>query len=348
MKVRSLIEVISPQPGSKILVCDVHASESGALSILNDFYEQVSAWPDKSVTWYFVVSTPEFRETSNIKVKRFPWVKKGWLHRLFFECFCLKRIINQIRPQKSFSLQNKGVSCFKGHQIVYLHLPFILTDHRFSLIRDGKILWLYQNIVKKLIFTSLKKVDTTIVQTGWMKSSLMSKAHISEDKIVVLTPNIGNKVYSSYVDTPAHRKSFFYPATAFTYKNHFTLLKAVAYAVEKGLQDYSVTFTILPDENSYTQKLYSYASNKKLSINFIGPISREKVFEHYSQSVLLFPSFVESFGLPLLEAKMTGCYIIASDTPFAREILQDYDKVRFFEELDYKKMGDEILALQKL
>lgn len=348
MKVRSLIEVISPQPGSNILVCDVHASESGALSILNDFYEQVSVWPDKSVTWFFVVSTPEFCEASNIKVKRFPWIKKSWLHRLYFEWFCLNRIINQIRPQKLFSLQNKGVACFKGHQIVYLHLPFVLTDHRFSLIRDGKILWLYQNVIKRIIFSSLKTVDTTIVQTAWMKSSLMSKAHISGDKIVVLSPDIGTNVYSSYIDTTAHRRSFFYPATAFTYKNHFTLLKAIEYAVENGLQNYSVTFTILPNENSYTQKLYDYAINKNLSINFVGPVSREKVFEQYSRSVLLFPSFVESFGLPLLEAKLTGCYIIASDTPFAREILHDYDKVRFFEELDYKKMGDEILALQKL
>ena len=81
---------------------------------------------------------------------------------------------------------------------------------------------------------------------------------------------------------------------------------------------------------------------------FHGATRRDEVFKYFSKSVLLFPSYVESFGLPLLEAKMTGCYIIASDTPFSREILHDYDKASFFEELDYEQMGKEILKLQKL
>jgi len=63
----------------------------------------------------------------------------------------------------------------------------------------------------------------------------------------------------------------------------------------------------------------------------------------YAKSILVFPSYVESFGLPLLEAKLTGTYIIASDTPFCREILNGYDNVEFFEEMDYKKLGEQIL-----
>ena len=64
----------------------------------------------------------------------------------------------------------------------------------------------------------------------------------------------------------------------------------------------------------------------------------------YAKSILVFPSYVESFGLPLLEAKLTETYIIASDTPFCREILNEYDKVEFFEEMDYQTLGDLILA----
>ena len=42
----------------KILVYDLHASESGALAILDDFYSQVLNCPDKNIEWIFVVSTP--------------------------------------------------------------------------------------------------------------------------------------------------------------------------------------------------------------------------------------------------------------------------------------------------
>lgn len=343
----SLIEVICPTPGSTILVCDVHASESGALSILNDFYEQVKSWPDKSVNWWFIVSTPKYEETSNIRILRYPWIKKGWCYRLLFDFVYLKKIINRIDPQKVFSLQNKGLSCFKGPQYVYLHLPFVLTDHRFSLKKDGKTLWIYQNIISRLIFSSLRKVDYTIVQTAWMKSALKTKANISDDKILILSPDISTNSYWKYKDSIENRKSFFYPATAFTYKNHFTLLKALLYAQDRGLTDYNVTFTIRADENDYTKKLYDFSKENSLNVDFKGPIRRDEVFKFYSESVLLFPSYVESFGLPLLEAKITGCYIIASDTPFSREILFDYDKASFFDELDYEQMGKEILELQK-
>lgn len=123
-------------------------------------------------------------------------------------------------------------------------------------------------------------------------------------------------------------------------------MKAIKYAQEKGLDDYQVRFTIKADENKYTQNLFAYTKKYHLNVIFGGPISREEVFEKYASSILLFPSYVESFGLPLLEARMTGTYVIASDTPYSREILSGYDKAAFFCEMDYKAMGNEILKLQ--
>ena len=66
----------------------------------------------------------------------------------------------------------------------------------------------------------------------------------------------------------------------------------------------------------------------------------------YAHSVLLFPSYVESFGLPLLEARLTGTYVIASNCPFSREILDGYEKALFFDEMDYKMMAEHILRLE--
>ena len=82
-----------------------------------------------------------------------------------------------------------------------------------------------------------------------------------------------------------------------------------------------------------------------MNVKFNGPISREDVFLNYTNSILIFPSYVESFGLPLLEAKMTGTIIIASDTPYSREILNGYNKAYFFNEMDYKELGNIILKI---
>ena len=77
----------------------------------------------------------------------------------------------------------------------------------------------------------------------------------------------------------------------------------------------------------------------------MGQMPREKIFELYTKSVLLFPSFVESFGLPLLEGKLSGTYVLASNCPFSREILNGYEKARFFEAMDYETLGKEICII---
>ena len=348
MKELSLIEVLAPKPNSTILIYDVHASESGALAILNDLYNQISDYKDLTVKWIFIVSTPHYKETANIIVRRYPWVKKNWGFRYYFNKVTTRSILKVFNPDIVFSLQNEGIPFFKKEQLVYLHLPFILTDHVFSLKEDGKTLWLYQNIISKMIFRSLRKVNCTIVQTKWMKEALAEKGKVEKDKILVLHPDITSNNIRKYKDSADNRKSFFYPATAFTYKNHKTLLKAIKYARDNGLVDYHVLFTIRAEENKYTRELYSYATSNNLNVEFGGPISREEVFDKYAKSVLLFPSYVESFGLPLFEAKMTGTYIIASDTPYSREILTGYDKAIFFDEMDYQIMGKEILKLQSI
>lgn len=342
-EVCTLIDVIDPQPNTTILIYDVHASESGALAILDDFYNQVQKYADKSVKWIFVVSTPEYEETENIMVLRFPWVKKNWVNRLFFDNFTTRLIIKKYNPDKVFSLQNKGIPFFSKDQFVYLHLPFILTEHRFTIEDDGVKLWLYQNVIKSGIFSSLRTVKYTIVQTQWMKEALVKKVGLSPDAIIVQKPDISSNKIGRYIDSSRNRKTFFYPATAFSYKNHITLLKALKYAKERGLDEYKLILTIKENENKLTSVLSEYVKRNGLCVVFGGPIPRHEVLEMYTHSVLLFPSYVESFGLPLLEAKMTESFIISSDCPFSREILDGYDKVIFFSEMDYKGMGDAIL-----
>jgi glycosyltransferase involved in cell wall biosynthesis len=46
---------------------------------------------------------------------------------------------------------------------------------------------------------------------------------------------------------------------------------------------------------------------------------------------LIFPSYLETFGLPLLEARFFNAPIAASDRPFAREILEGYSNADFFD-----------------
>ena len=52
----------------------------------------------------------------------------------------------------------------------------------------------------------------------------------------------------------------------------------------------------------------------------------------------MFPSYIETIGLPLLEAKAAGTWILAADCLYARDMVGDYEKAEFFEPFSEKEL----------
>ena len=80
-------------------------------------------------------------------------------------------------------------------------------------------------------------------------------------------------------------------------------------------------------------------------ITFLGSISHEEVMQMYCQSVLVFPSYIETYGLPLKEASLCGAPIIAADRPFSKEILENYPNKLFFSAMDSHMLAKQLELL---
>lgn len=132
---------------------DVPAESGGALSVLKEFYNKYKA--DENNKYIFVVSKPEMEETKkNIEVLRYPWIKKkSWLHRLYFDYFVAPQLIKEYEVDEVLSLQNIIIPHTQIIQSVYVHNVLPLADYRFSIFED-RLLWVYQNILSRGIFTS--------------------------------------------------------------------------------------------------------------------------------------------------------------------------------------------------
>ena len=55
---------------------------------------------------------------------------------------------------------------------------------------------------------------------------------------------------------------------------------------------------------------------------------------------MVFPSYLETFGYPLAEARKLGAIVLASDTPFSRELLKDYKNAYFFNPFDATQLAN--------
>lgn len=312
-----------------VMVFDVPAESGGGLSVLNDFYNEVVEYNDKKINWIFVVSKPNLKEKDNIKVLQYPWIKKSWGHRYFFDNILAPRIIKKYNVDRIFSLQNVIVPYTKTKQILYVHnsLPFV--DHRFSLIKSP-LLWIYQNIISKQIRKSIVLADKVIAQTEWMKNEFVAETGVKENKIEVIPPKINVKVNKEFEPNRESLTTFFYPASGVVFKNHKIVVDACKLLTKNNIK-YNVIFTLKGDENNEISKIKKEVETHKLNISFKGSLKREEVFELYSKTVLLFPSFVESSPLPLTEALLHKCIILASNCSFSKEILASYKNAYYFD-----------------
>lgn len=312
-----------------VMVFDVPAESAGALSILSDFYNEIIENKDKSINWVFVLSSPTLQDAENIKVLNFPWIKKSWFHRIFFDHLIANRLAAKYRIDKIVSFQNILVPHTKVKQIVYMHnsLPFV--EHRFR-FNENRLLWIYQNIIGRMIIKSIKKADKTIVQADWIKRACLDKTGVQEDKVIVVPPKVKIAISEYFSPEKESTKTFFYPASGFSYKNHQLIVDACRMLKDKDVNDYKVILTLKGDESSEIAELYNIVTEERLPVEFIGSLDRKDVFAMYSKSILLFPSYIETFGLPLLEARLHKGIVFASDSKFSHEILDGYVNAYFF------------------
>jgi glycosyltransferase involved in cell wall biosynthesis len=319
----------------KIMVFDVPAASGGALTILKQYHEK--ALQDKVNQWFFVVSTPSLKESENVKVIKYPWIKKSWIHRLYFDNFIANRIVAKYEVDQIISLQNVIIPNVKVKQVLYLHQPLPFVEKKYKIYEDIKF-WIYQNIIGKMIYKSIRSADKVIVQTKWIQESAIKKAKVSADKFEIIKPEVDIEIKREYCQDDNQPIRFFYPASGYPYKNHEVIVYACRELKLHNYNNYLVTFTINGDESSKLSALKEIVVDEQLPIEFVGNIDSDKVFDLYSKSILLFPSYIETFGLPLLEARMHYCPIIASDCSFSKEVLENYNFVQYFNPYDHSEL----------
>ena len=309
----------------KILVIDVAAEYGGAKTVLDQFISDFKN--DKENHYLVVLGKLDYKDFDNVSFLRKEWVKKSYFHRLFFDYFFSKKIVKQYKPDLVLSLQNKTIGIRKIPQEVFFHNALPISQKKFKFF-ESKKLWFYQNIVGRIFRKSLKRADKIYVQAKWIKDALIKKWRLPGNCIIVKPPRVD---FTAHQDKHTHSSFLFYPANGELYKNHERLILALFRIWKDQMPEnrfplvLSGTLTDLPIN---VQKMVK--NNANFPISFAGKLSKDMMAEYYSKSILVFPSYIETVGLPLLEARMTGCTIISSDCEYSREVLSGYQDVFYF------------------
>ena len=169
--------------------------------------------------------------------------------------------------------------------------------------------------------------DQFVVQTPSMEKLLISK--FQDNVSTAILPFVAGT--ASYSREPkcseilnSHEYDFLYVASGEPHKNHEALLRAWDLLADENLYP---TLCLTLDECIASAVFNKFDFVAKLKIHNMGVLSHDDVLLLYKKSgALIFPSKLESLGLPLIEARRLGLPILAPELDYVRDVL-DTDEV---------------------
>lgn len=106
-----------------------------------------------------------------------------------------------------------------------------------------------------------------------------------------------------------------------------------------------MTLTISGQENKYARWLYAQWG-KVDSLDFAGFMTRRQLYETYAQvDCLVFPSRVETWGLPISEYASFGKPMLLADLPYAHETAAGSKQTAYFLPTDVEALKEKMKRL---
>lgn len=238
-------------------------------------------------------------------------------------------------------------------QLVYFHQSIPLYSRKWNPFKKNESrFFMYKHIYPFFIKNNINKDTHFVVQIPFIKKRFVEKFGVDPGNVHVLFPDF-RAIDASEVrkfDLKKEYINLLYPATPVLFKEHSTLVNAVSVLKEKDTNSYKKIRIWLTFKKEDFQALYTQIVSLNIVDCFVfaGNIPYQKLLTLYNSCQgLLYPSTLESLGLPLLEAASFGLPIIASKMEYAIEVIGDYKGVTFINPYDYDAWACEIDKLVK-
>jgi glycosyltransferase involved in cell wall biosynthesis len=178
---------------------------------------------------------------------------------------------------------------------------------------------------------SVRIADAVIVNSQSLRREVMEHLQVDPSKLRLIYEAVDHSLFKPGDAGLAMRKLAPYGVTRpfvlfvsslWPYKNCDGLLRAWALA-RRDLGDRQLAVVGAPRDAGYFNRLRRLASDLGITsdVVFVGGIPLAETTHFYlAADAFVYPSFNETFGLPILEAMASGCPVVTSDTSSMPEI----------------------------
>lgn len=305
--------------GRRVLVNALSVTHGGGRSYAVNLIRELDRDP-RGLSLTFLVPPGELAqiETRNVRIATVPLPQRcGPLRlasRILYEELVLP--IRSLRYDLFYGIADLVSPLHQVPTIVAL-TNLNVYDHRFY--NDLRI-----RCLEWLVRLGLRRADRLVCATRGAATQILEKVSADPARLRVVPHGIEASVFNAGPLGHFRTRYLFLPAALERHKNIEILLQALP-----NVGDTEIELWIAGPHDTdpeYARSLWDYAQQSELSsrVRFLGRIAYERMLSYYREAtVMIFPSWIETFGHPLLEAMLAGTPVVASDIPAAREIAGD-------------------------
>lgn len=322
-----MIEIVK----QKIVISGVNMVEGGIFTILDNCLQKIEKYNE--VKNYEIIALVHDKSVFNypsITFFEFPKSKKYWIYRIYYEYFYFKQLSKKWQPYIWFSLHDITPNVICERQFVYCHNPNMFYKPSAKEWYLDYKMGIFGIFYKYLYQVNIKKNVNVFVQQHWIKDIFEKKFKINN--VIVSKPEFTEDITNEKIDLDASKIHFMFPSTAKYFKNYEIIFDAIAILNRDILNKIQIHFPIIVGSNIQYAKNIFRKHKTNPAFQFLLSLKRKKLLKYYNSiDCLIFPSKLETWGLPISEAKSYQKPMLVANLAYAKETVGDYKNVSFFD-----------------
>ncbi|HEY4930985.1 MAG TPA: glycosyltransferase [Terriglobales bacterium] len=324
----------------RIVLSGVNIREVGGLSVFRDALASLAREYGEQYEIVALVMRRDLFDIAGVTYLEFPRIMRSWLSRLRFEYWSSREISAQLKPKLWLSMHDMTPNVSAEIRAVYCQNPspfYRATVSEFFLDWRFGLFTLFYRFLYRI---NIHANDYVIVQQDWMRTDMMRLYGLRNVVVAHPVVHLPNPVETLAVGAAERPYRFFYPSFPRTFKNPEVCLKAARILEGRGFDQFELWLTFDGSVNKYARQVVKEFADVR-TVRWLGVLPRERVFDLYGETdCLLFPSRLETWGMPITEMRGYGRPILSADLAYAHESAAGYEKVRFFDPGDAEQLAD--------
>jgi glycosyltransferase involved in cell wall biosynthesis len=322
----------------RVLLNAVSAKMGGAANYIRNIAPELEALAPEDE---FICLLPEKQVDAvrglakNLRAVGSPISNASYLRRLWFDQVTLRRMLRSERIDVLYSTANLGMLACPCRQVLLVRNMLYFSHSYQQFVVTKGLKRRVENAMRRwLVCRSAKSADSVLTPSQAMLDALLVWCPAVRAKAAVNRYGVRHPTTRSIADKPLPRKgsavTLLYTSLYGEHKNLGTLLRALLELVRSGTDCHLVTTA----DPNWQQARWTSTWKEDAQLAALPELIRrvefktvckiEEIAELYvGANIFVYPSVIESFGHPLLEAMAVGLPIVAADSPVNRELCRD-------------------------